>query len=176
MSGDRLYKPDIFTTIVSVWYTFYVMFILFFALWLIFNGRVTLEILVLGLLITLLVSFIFYKLLGYSFAYDKIIFRNLPLFILYTGNLIREIAKAAVSVMAVVWNPSRKPDPVMVEFHSGLTNSFANVLLANSITLTPGTYTVLQEGDRFVIHCLRREYAQGLQDSSFIRLLRKLRV
>ena len=41
--------------------------------------------------------------------------------------------------------------------------------------LTPGTYTVFQEKDRFVIHCLRREYAEGLEDSSFVHLLRRLK-
>ena len=94
---------------------------------------------------------------------------------LYAGNLIREIVIAACQVTAIVWSPSKKPDPVMVEFHSGLPDSFSNVLLANSITLTPGTFTVVQEGDRFIIHCLRKEFARGLDDSSFIRLLRKIK-
>ncbi|MBQ4362032.1 MAG: Na+/H+ antiporter subunit E [Lachnospiraceae bacterium] len=152
------------------------MFVLFYILWLIFNGRITVEILIMGLLVTALVSFIFYRLIGYSFSSDIIIFRNLPLLILYLFNLVREVVIAAFSVMAVVWNPDKKPDPVLVEFHSGLNDSFSNVLLANSITLTPGTYTVLQEEDRFVIHCLRREYAENLDDSSFIHLLRKMRV
>ena len=151
------------------------MFILFFALWLIFNGRITVEILILGLLIVALVCFIFYRLLGYRLSYDLIILRNLPLFIWYALNLIREIAKAALSVAAVVWRPGKKPDPVLIEFHSGLQDPVSNVVLANSITLTPGTYTVVQEGDRFVVHCLRREFADDPEDSSFIHILKKVR-
>ena len=152
------------------------MFILFLVFWMIFNGRVTAEILIMGLLISALISLAFYRLSGYSLSLEIKILRNLPLLLLYLLNLIREIAAAAVSVIAIVWNPRNKPDPVMVEFHSGLTDSFSNVLLANSITLTPGTYTVIQEGDRFVIHCLQRKYAEDLEESSFIRLLRKLRL
>ena len=152
------------------------MFILFLLLWIILNGKVNAEILILGILITALVSFIFYKLIGYSLSSDKKILRNLPLLLVYCGNLIREIVIASFQVMAIVWNPGRSPEPVMVEFHSGLSDRFSNVLLANSITLTPGTFTVKQEGDHFVIHCLRREFAEGLDDSSFIHLLRKLRV
>ena len=151
------------------------MFILFFVLWLILNGKINAEILLFGVLITALVSFIFYKLIGYSFSSDRKVFRNLPLLLLYVGNLIWEIVRASFQVMAIIWNPGKHPDPVMVEFHSGLSDSFSNVLLANSITLTPGTYTVIQEDDRFVIHCLCREFAEGLNDSSFIHLLRKLR-
>ena len=78
-------------------------------------------------------------------------------------------------VMTVVFNPFEKPEPVIVEFHSGLETELQNVLLANSITLTPGTYTLFQEGDHFVIHCLRREYADGMGDSAFIRYLKMLR-
>ncbi|MCF0144957.1 MAG: Na+/H+ antiporter subunit E [Eubacterium sp.] len=155
---------------------FHIMFILFLGLWLILNGRVTVEILIFGILIDVAVCVLFYKFLGYRFDRDKMFFRNLPLMILYGLNLIREIFVASFQVMAVVWNPGKKPEPVMVEFHSGLSDSFLNVLLANSITLTPGTFTVIHEDDRFVIHCLRREFAEGLEDSSFIRLLRRVRL
>ena len=63
----------------------------------------------------------------------------------------------------------------MVEFHSGLNGTIINTLLANSITMTPGTFTVVHEDDRFVVHCLRPEFAEGLEDSSFIKLLRRVR-
>ncbi len=152
------------------------MFLLLLVLWLIFNGKVTVEILILGLLVSLCISLLFYKMIGHSVSTDLFIIRNLPLLILYFLNLIKEIIKAASTVIAVVWNPDKKPEPVMIEFHSGLKGQFSNVLLANSITLTPGTYTVLQEGDRFVVHCLRREFADNVDTSSFVRLLKKLKV
>ena len=151
------------------------MFIFFFILWIIFNGRITVEILVTGAVITAAVSFFFYRLLGWSLKKDGQILRNLPLLLLYVLNLFREVVIAAFQVLALVWSPSRRPDPVLVEFHSGLSGSFSNVLLANSITLTPGTFTIEQEDDRFVIHCLRPEFAEGLADCSFIRLLRRIR-
>ena len=151
------------------------MFILLFLLWLILNGRVTGEILLIGVLVTGFVSFFLYRLLGYPPAFDRRLLRNLPLLLLYVLNLIREIFLASFQVLTVIWSPSKRPDPVYAEFHSGLTDTFSNVLLTNSITLTPGTYTVVQEEDRFIIHCLRREYAEDLNDSSFIRLLRRMR-
>ena len=151
------------------------MFILFLVLWLIFNGRLTVEIFLLGLLFAALLSLFFYKILGYSPASDRKLLRNLPLVLLYVLNLIREIVIAAWQVSTLVWSSARKPEPMMVEFHSGLDDPFANVVLANSITLTPGTFTVEQQDDRFLIHCLRPEFAEGLQDSSFIRLLRRVR-
>ena len=151
------------------------MFFIFLYIWLVFNGRVTVEVLLLGCFVAIAVSVLFYKSMGYSATTDVKILRNFPLLILYALNLVLEILKAAVMVTALVWNPSKRPDPVMVEFHSGLEGSLSNVVLANSITLTPGTYTVVQEGDRFVVHCLRPEYAEGLEDSSFVRLLRRIK-
>ena len=118
---------------------------------------------------------ILYKALGYPVSTDKKIFKNLPLLFIYAGNLILEVVKAALQVALLVWNKKKTPDPVMVEFHSGLEGNFANVLLANSITLTPGTFTVHQEGDRFIVHCLLPEYAEGIEESSFIRLLRRVK-
>ena len=89
--------------------------------------------------------------------------------------LISEIFKASFTVAKLAFDPEGKTDPVIIEFHSGLPTDFQNVLLANSITLTPGTFTLIQEGDRFVVHCLRREYANGMGDSKFIELLRRVK-
>lgn len=145
--------------------------LLFFVLWIILNGRVTLEIVLFGVGVTYVIYTFLVKVLGYPVRTELRIAKNLPIFILYILNLIWEIMKASVTVIGVALRPGVHPDPVLVEFHSGLSGDFRNVLLANSITLTPGTITVFREGDHFVIHALRREYAEGLSESSFVRLL-----
>ena len=150
------------------------MFILYYLLWIILNGRITAEILLFGIPVSGLISFVTYRVVGYSTENDRKIVRNLPLLLRYIITLIKEIAKAAISVMGVVAKPGERPEPVIVEFRSGLPTRFQNVLLANSITLTPGTYTLFLDGDRFVIHCLRREYADGLDSSPFVQLLKKM--
>ena len=150
------------------------MIIFFFLLWLILNGRVTAELILLGIPISALVLLLANRAVGYSIKTDIRIMRNIPVFFLYTLNLVAEILKASAAVMEVVMDPSKKPDPVIVEFHSGLKTELQNVLLANSITLTPGTYTLFQEGDHFVVHCLKREYGEGLEGSSFVKYLRLL--
>ena len=47
----------------------------------------------------------------------------------------------------------------------------ASHLLANSITLTPGTITVSVDGNRFTVHCLDKSLAVGLADSAFVKML-----
>ena len=150
------------------------MIIFFFFLWLILNGRITAELVLLGILISALVLLLANRAVGYTLKTDSRIMRNLPVFFLYTLNLVAEILKASAAVMGVVLDPARKPEPVIVEFHSGLKTELQNVLLANSITLTPGTYTLFQEGDHFVVHCLKREYGEGMEESSFVKYLRLL--
>ena len=115
-----------------------------------------------------------HKALGYSMDTELKMYRNLPVFLLYVPTLILEIIKSALSVIRLILS-SKEPEPVIIEFHSGFSTRLQNVLLADSITLTPGTITVFLEGDRFVVHCLRPEYAEGIEDSSFVRLLRKIR-
>ena len=138
------------------------------------NGRITWEIVAFGAVITALVTWFAVKVIGYSVKKEWRNYRNLPILLLYVLDLILEILKAAWLVARMVFRAD-EPDPVIVEFHSGLKTQFQNVLLANSITLTPGTITVFQEGDHFVIHALRREYAEGLESSSFVRILGKLK-
>ena len=149
------------------------MSILLFLLWLLLNGRVTPEIVAIGAGLTALLMAFMARFLGWSVRRERELFRVAPLFLLYLLNLLWETIKAAVTVLAVALTPSQRPEPVLVEFRSGLPREYQNVILANSITLTPGTITVFQEGDRFLVHALRREYAEGLNRSSFVLLLRK---
>ena len=150
------------------------MLFFFFILWIILNGRVTPEIILLGLLIASAVFVFARSAFGYSLRTERALFMNLPFAVLYFLNLIREIILSSLHVARVILNPGRHPDPVLIEFDSGLSGTLPNVILANSITLTPGTYTVGLQGDHFTVHCLVPEFADGMGDSSFVRLLRRL--
>ena len=152
------------------------MAILLFLLWIIWNGKVNAEIILFGVALTVLVLLFAVKVLGYSLERERRFWRNSPLFLRYAAVLIMEILKASLAVAGLALSSTGKPDPVIVEFHSGLPSDFQNALLANSITLTPGTFTLIQERDRFVVHCLRREYAEGIDDSVFVELLRKVKL
>lgn len=150
------------------------MYFAIILLWIILNGRLTGEILFFGIFISVGVTVFATRVVGYSTKNDGKLLRNLPLFIEYVFVLIWEIIKASLEV-AKLSVSGRKPQPQLVEFHSGFQTNLQNVLLANSITLTPGTITVFQEGDHFVVHCLRKEYGQGLEECVFVRLLRRIK-
>ncbi len=150
------------------------MYLFIILLWIILNGRIDGEIILFGILLSVAVSLFARKVIGYSSKNEAEIIKNLPLLFVYILVLIKEIISSSISVIKLSLK-GEKPDPVIVEFDSGFTTNFQNVLLANSITLTPGTITVFQEGGHFVVHCLRREYSEGLSESVFVKLLRKIR-
>lgn len=147
--------------------------VMLFLLWIALNGRVTAEIAAFGILVTALVYLFMVRVFHWTLKRDMLLLRSLPIFLVYLLNLIREAAVAAARVALLALSPGKKPEPKIVEFNSGLGRRGLNVILANSITLTPGTITVRQEGDRFLVHALRAEYADNIENSSFIRLLRR---
>jgi multicomponent Na+:H+ antiporter subunit E len=63
---------------------------------------------------------------------------------------------------------------VIVHVHARLKTETARVILANSITLTPGTITVSLTDDHLLVHCLDKSLAEGMEDSVFVRLLQKM--
>ena len=65
-------------------------------------------------------------------------------------------------------------DPIIVKFRTSLKSDFTRMLLANSITLTPGTITISLEDDENTIHCLDTSLAEGLENSDFEKALKKL--
>lgn len=52
--------------------------------------------------------------------------------------------------------------PRITRYRTGLKSDFEKFLLANSITLTPGTITIKILGDDFYIHSISRFAAEGL--------------
>ena len=150
------------------------MFFLFFLVWIIFNGAVTAEIVLFGLAVSLAMYAFICKFMNYSIqkdmAYGKRGFRIIQ----YIFVLVWEIVKANFAVIKLITSSRYDLEPVLVRFKTDLKTKQARVILANSITLTPGTITVTLEDDEYVVHCLDKELAEGMNHSIFVELLEKL--
>ena len=59
-------------------------------------------------------------------------------------------------------------------FDVPIKNEILLTVLANSITLTPGTITVDIENSTFCVHALDKDLAQGIEDLIFVKLLVKM--
>lgn len=150
------------------------VFLLFFAVWMILNGKVTAEICIFGVLISAALFYFMCRYMEYSLKKELLLFRLTRLFIRYFGVLVKEIVKANVCVLKIILSPELQPEPAFVYFDTDLRTGLARVLLANSITLTPGTITVSVEDDRFCVHCLDKELAEGMETSVFVKLLKEM--
>ena len=151
-----------------------VMCAFLFALWLILNGRITVEICLIGFVITAGVYAFCVRFLGYSPRHEKGLFKRIWLYIVYFFVLVWEIIKANLSVMKVILLPEHKYHAAIVRVKVPFKRDISRVLLANSITLTPGTVTVEQKGDDFRVLCLQKESAGELPTWRLTKLLHKM--
>ena len=150
------------------------MYLLFLAVWLILNGKVTAEILLFGIVISAALFAFTCRFLDYSLRKELLLFRLIPFFIRYLWVLVKENFKANICVLKIIFSPDMQPEPGFVYFDTSFKTGTARMLLANSITLTPGTITVSVEGDRFCVHYLDKELADGVEDSVFVELLKEM--
>lgn len=150
------------------------MFILLFLLWIVFNGRITLEVALSGLLAAAAVYWFICRFMDFSLKDELLYVRKGFYFIQYLFCLIREIVAANFAAMRLVLSSSREIEPCIVQFDTDLRKNLSRSILANSITLTPGTITVSVDGRRFTVHCLDRSLSEGMEDSVFVRILKKI--
>lgn len=150
------------------------MIFVLFALWLVFNGKVTLEIVLFGIVLSAAVYLFCWKFLEYSPKRELLALRLLPQGIGYFFVLVWEVVKANCGAIRLIVSSKYEVEPVLVTFRTELKSDLARTVLANSITLTPGTITVELTDDEFKVHCLDKEMAEGLADSVFVRLLMKM--
>ena len=150
------------------------MYLLFFVLWVIFNGKLTVEIACFGVVISALVYLFIVKFMDYSPKTEIRIAKNFFRGIAYVIVLVCEIIKANFHVMHLILSSKLEIEPEMVYFRTCLKKDSSRVALANSITLTPGTITVSLEEDEYCIHCLDKDLAEGMDSSVFVRLLTKM--
>lgn len=150
------------------------MYILYFLLWVIFNGKFTLEIAVFGLIIAAAIFAFTCRFMDYSVEKEKKLIRKAFLFLCYCRVLVKEIVKANYTVIRMILSEQETVEPVLVSFHSNLKTPEARAFLANAITLTPGTITVALENSEYLVHCLDESLAEGMDSSIFVEYLSRL--
>ena len=90
-------------------------------------------------------------------------------FVSYVPLLLWQVLLANLHVARLVLDPRLPIDPALVEFESPLTTEAAHAVLANSITLTPGTVTVEAAHHRFVVHCISAGSRRGMEEGALLR-------
>jgi len=90
----------------------------------------------------------------------------------YVPYLLWEIVKTNVFVAAVILNPRLSVDPRLTRIRPAVWGGLPITVLANSITLTPGTLTVRVRGRSLLVHTLVPATRKDLFDGGLERAVR----
>jgi multicomponent Na+:H+ antiporter subunit E len=125
-------------------------FIGLWVFWILLAG-VELQELIVGGIISLLLAIIFQR-SSHLFGEFRFSFRAIFYFIRFIFVFIYELIKSNLDVALRVVHPSLPINPGIVRVKTKLKSRLGRVMLANSITLTPGTLTVETDGEDYYIH------------------------
>ena len=132
--------------------TVYVL--LFFALlgmWLLLTMPLSLQEFFAGVAVSGAVLFLFRRYIT-PVTRCRLSFRTVPSAIAFVTVFLVELFKSNIDVALRVLNPRLPIRPGIVKVTTSLHSSIARIILANAITLTPGTLTVETAGEHFYIH------------------------
>ncbi len=142
------------------------IFFMLLAMWLVFSGQFDRFHVSLGVLSCYLVTWMSSDMLFLKrdISY-QIRLREASRLPGYLAWLLYEVVVANVHVLRLALHPRGLDDvkPQIVKFETKLKTEFARWVLANSITLTPGTVTVKVDGDDFYVHAISVHAALGLE-------------
>ncbi|MBR2562983.1 MAG: Na+/H+ antiporter subunit E [Eubacterium sp.] len=155
------------------------VFLALFLLWLLFNGRCTPDVIGFGIVLSMAVSVFAVKICGWSDRKARHFLRIIGQMIVYIFCLFFEIIKANLAVIRVILSPKDgRYAPRIFRFDSCLETKALETILADSITITPGTYTIGVEGRELVVHGLNKEFEDSTPGSGLnhrlIRMQEKL--
>lgn len=130
-----------------------VLFVTLMLFWLMLSGNLDTDVLIVGAVASLIIALLYRD--GLSFFTE---FRFTPQAIVagfrYYSYFLRELFKSNLKMAAIVLSPSLPITPGIVKVRTRLKSRMGRLMLANSITLTPGTLTVEMAGEWLYIHCV----------------------
>ena len=126
------------------------MYLLFFLLWIIFNGKITAEIVLFGLVISAAVYGFVCKFMDFSPKKELMYLKKSGYLIQYLFALIKEIVTANFATLRLVCSSSHEVEPVLIQFDMNF------------------------KSDTSTVHCLDKSLAQGIETSVFVKLLEKM--
>lgn len=130
------------------------LYVLLLLLWVLLNAAVTPGILIVGALVAGVITYFFRD--GLSFLSGlRLTPAALGATVIYVLYFLKELVIANLQMASIVLKPSLPIDPAIVKVRTKLTHPVARLLLANSITLTPGTLSVEIKGEYLYVHWVR---------------------
>jgi len=142
---------------------FITIFVLLFIIYLLYIQTLVIQEIIAGLFGSLIISFIVVNYFKFDLFSGNFIVKIVKFFILYVPKLLIEIVKANIHMAMIVLSPKIKIKSGFVKQNTSLGGDISRLMLANSITLTPGTLTVDvdEEKGEYIIHTVEKDKVKG---------------
>lgn len=152
------------------------MLVLLFVVWVIFNGRIAPDVIITGIILSAAINAFAMKYCKWYVTKDWRGRGFVPRIFAYFGILIWEIIKSNWQMIKLILDPKMKEKihPQVVKFDVEYDSTIMRSLLANSITLTPGTITIRERKTFFIVHALTPEMGEGMTESVFYKWCNKM--
>ncbi len=132
------------------------LFVVLMLFWVMLNGSLANDVLIVGVAASALIALLYSD--GLSFITEARFTPRAAVATLgYFAYFLTELVKSNLHIAAVVLSPALPVEPGIVRVHTRLKSRMGRLLLANSITLTPGTLTVEIEGEWLWVHWVTME-------------------
>lgn len=132
------------------------LFSFLFLVWLGLTSSFHWQELMIGIILTFFLAVFLFRWYA-SLGLPPLGLKRFAFFLVYVVVLAREIVKANIDVAYRAIHPEVPINPGIVIIRTDLEQDIAKMILANSITLTPGTFTLDIVGDRLLIHWINVE-------------------
>ena len=157
---------------------FFYIFVFLFFFWLALTFPLKKEEIFLGGFVSFVLA-LFLNKLYLNLELPFLSFRRVYFFFIYLIVLFKEITKANLDVAYRVIHPRMPIKPGIVIIKTNLKQNIAKLILANSITLTPGTFTLDIKEDKLLIHWIdvkssELKEASRIVGERFEKILRKI--
>ncbi len=130
---------------------FLYLFVFLMLVWLALTASFDLQELTAGIIISFILS-LFLNKTYFGLGLPPVSIKRIIFFVIYILVLLWEVIKANLDVAYRVLHPKMPIKPGIVVIKTKLKSDIAKMVLANSITLTPGTFTLDILGDNLLIH------------------------
>jgi len=159
------------------------VFVLSFIIWFLYVGNGSYQEVIAGLLAAALVSVAVYPFCLKKDFYSVLLPRRLIFFLWFIPVFAWEMIKANVDLACRTLHPRLPINPGIVKIPTDIKSDLGVTMLANSITLTPGTITVdvdaRDDGNMLYIHWINvasknQEEARQKIDGVFEGLIRRI--
>jgi len=133
-----------------------ILFATLMLFWLMLVNSLALDTLLIGALVSMIIALLYRD--GLSFFTEfRWTAEAIAAGVAYYAYFFRQLVRSNLRLAAIVVSPALPIEPGILKIRTGLKSRMGRLMLANSITLTPGTLTVEVEGEWLYVHCVTTE-------------------